>query len=125
MDVTATVLAGAGIAVPPEMHSRSLLPLSEDEEADWPDHLVCEHNGHGQNIVQRTVYKGHYKYVAALYDGDELYDLREDPFELDNLIHSSAHRDVAEELRACIVEHVERRGDRVAERLAYALRRGF
>ena len=125
MDVTATMLASAGVAVPSEMDSRNLLPLSEDENADWPDYLICEHNGHGQIIVQRIIIKGRYKYVAALYDGDELYDLREDPFELDNLIHSSTHRDVADELRASIVEHIERRKDRVAERLAYALRHGF
>jgi hypothetical protein len=75
--------------------------------------------------VQRIIYKGHYKYVAALYDGDELYDLRDDPFELDNLVHSSTHKDVAEELRARIVEHIERSRDRVAEHLAYALRHGF
>jgi arylsulfatase A-like enzyme len=125
MDVTATMLASAGIEVPSEMDSRNLLPLSEDDEADWPGHLICEHNGHGQSIVQRIVYKGRYKYVAALYDGDELYDLRADPFELRNLVHASTHRDVAENLRGCIVKDIERREDRVAEHLAYALRHGF
>jgi arylsulfatase A-like enzyme len=125
MDVTATMLSGAGIEVPSEMDSRNLLPLGEDDEADWPDHLICEHNGHGQNVLQRIAYKGRCKYIAALYDGDELYDLRDDPYEMNNLVHSTAHRDVAEELRGCIVEGIERRGDRVAEHLAFALRRGF
>jgi hypothetical protein len=73
----------------------------------------------------RIIIRERYQYVGAPYDGDELYDLQEDPFELHNLIDSSSHRDVAQELRAGVVDHIESRRDRVAERLAYALRRGF
>jgi arylsulfatase A-like enzyme len=125
MDVTATMLAAAGVEVPAEMDSRNLLPLASDDSAEWPEDLVCEHNGHGQNIVQRIVYHGRFKYVAALYDGDELYDLDDDPYEMNNLIHSPEHVDVAEGLRQSIVDHIERDNDRVADRLAYALRQGF
>ena len=43
MDVTATMLDAAGVAIPEEMHSRSLLPLCGDPEtATWPDHVICE-----------------------------------------------------------------------------------
>jgi arylsulfatase A-like enzyme len=126
MDVTATMLDATGAVVPEWMDSRSLLPLARNPAtSEWPSHLICEHNGHGQNIVQRITTDDRYKYVAALYDGDELYDLQEDPFELENLIDSAAHRAVARELRSRIVEHIETRQDRVAERLAYALRQGF
>jgi arylsulfatase A-like enzyme len=125
MDVTATMLAAAGIAPPAEMDSRSLLPLAQGSGAEWPETIVCEHNGHGQSIVQRIIYRGRFKYVAALYDGDELYDLVEDPYELSNLVDSSAHADVADELRVATIDHIERNEDRVAERLAYALRQGF
>ena len=37
-------------------------------------------------------YAGQYKYVAALYDGDELYDLDHDPYEMHNLIDSASHK---------------------------------
>ena len=127
MDATATMLDAAGAPVPSSMHSRSLLPLCMDPEgAEWPDQLVCEHNGHGDQILQRIVVTDRYKYVAALFDGDELYDLKDDPHEMKNLVHSSDHAGLCREMRARLVEHVERTGDRVAAgRLLYALKRGI
>lgn len=126
MDVTATMLAAAGVAVPEDMNSRSVLPLCRaGDDATWPDLLVCEHNGHGEDILQRIAICGQYKYVAALYDGDELYDLDQDPFEMHNLIDSSSHNEIKEDLRRRIVRHIETTGDGRGRRIAYALTHGF
>ena len=127
MDATATMLDAAGVAVPEGMHSRSLLPLSLDAEgARWPDQLICEHNGHDDDILQRIIVRGRYKYVAALFDGDELYDLEDDPYETRNLIASAEHEDVRSDLRKRLVEHIDSIGDRIAaRRLRYALTRGL
>ncbi|MCP4167733.1 MAG: sulfatase-like hydrolase/transferase [Chloroflexi bacterium] len=126
MDVTATLLDAADVSVPDQMDSRSLLALCRDPSArDWPDHLICEHNGHGDDILQRIIVRDQYKYVAALFDGDEFYDLEQDPFELNNLIGSSLHRDIRDELRQLLVTHIEEQNDRAAHRLAYALKHGF
>ena len=127
MDATATMLDAAGASLPAGMHSRSLLPLCRDPQAaDWPDQVVCEHNGHGDNILQRIVVTDRYKYVAALFDGDELYDLQKDPHEMTNLLHSGEHAGVCEEMRARLIEHIECTGDRLAAaRLLYALRHGL
>ena len=127
MDVTATMLDAGGVAVPEEMHSRSLLPLGKDAEgAEWPDQVVAEHNGHGDNILQRIVVTDRYKYVAALFDMDELYDLGNDPYELRNLIHSPEYADVRDEMSGRLIEHIETTKDRIASRrLLYALKKGF
>ena len=53
-------------------------PLPGLQNRGWPDHLVCEHHGHGARITQCILIYGHSKYVAALFEGDELYDLQED-----------------------------------------------
>jgi arylsulfatase A-like enzyme len=124
MDVTATMLEAAGAVVPEYMDSRSLLPLCRGE-GKRPDTLICEHNGHGEDILQRIVITDRYKYVAALYDGDELYDLEKDPYETHNLTDSASHRDIKEDLRGRIIEHIERTHDRRARYLAHALRNGF
>lgn len=124
LDVTATMLEAAGAEVPPAMHSRSLLGLCGGEQT-WPGHLICEHHGHGGvHLTQRIIVTERYKYVAALFDGDELYDLIEDPFELHNLVDSPEHAEVRGRLRRRIVEHTERTQDPLAQRLAHALKLG-
>lgn len=125
MDVTATMLAAASVSIPSTMDSRSLLPLCEDNTANWPDELICEHNGHVENILQRIVMHDRYKYVAALYDGDELYDLDEDPYELNNLIDNPTYLKIKRELRQRIIQHIQETNDRRAYLLAYALEQGF
>ncbi|HET6430294.1 MAG TPA: sulfatase-like hydrolase/transferase [Phycisphaerae bacterium] len=126
MDVTATMLAAAGLDVPATMHSRSLLGLCRGGEADWPEHIICEHHGHGiVHLPQRIAVTRRHKYVACLYDGDELYDLTEDPYEQHNLINSPAHADVRADLRRRIVEHLAGSDDPEAARLAHSLRMGY
>ncbi len=97
------------------MHSRSLLPLCTGDATHWPDQVVCEHHGHGATaITQRMIVRGRHKYVAALYDGDELYDLQADPFEMHNLVDDPQHAALAHELRGRLIDHIERTDDRVA-----------
>ena len=103
-----------------------MLPLCRDAEgADWADQVVCEHNGHGDDLLQRIVVTDRYKYVAAIFDGDELYDLRDDPHEMTNLVDSGEHADVCREMRSRLIEHIERTEDRLARsRLLYVLKHG-
>jgi len=63
-----------------------------------------------------------FKYVAALFDGDGLYGLQEDPSERNNLVDSTGHRDAKEELGSRIVVHTERKQDTVARELAHTLK---
>ena len=107
MDVTATMLDAAGIARPQGMHSRSLLPLSQEQGVEWPDHVICEHHGHGHMLPQRIIVRGRYKYVAALFDGDEMYDLAADPYEMNNLVADPGYSDVRDALRECLIAHME------------------
>ncbi len=126
MDVTATMLAAAGVTIPDDMNSRSLMPLCDGGgDADWPDQLICEHHGHGEEMVQRIIMHGQYKYVAALYDDDELYDLEQDPYELNNLVGRGSLTEVAQDLRQRIADHIDAAQDRRAWHLSYALRNGF
>lgn len=124
MDATATMLEAAGIELPGHMQSRSLVPVITDPGgAAWPDHVVCEHNGHSAgDIMQRTVVTDRYKYVGALFDGDELYDLEQDPYELTNLAADPGHRDTARQMRELLVAHIDASNDRPARPfLRYAL----
>ena len=126
LDVTATMLDAAGITVPEEMHSRSLLPLcQEPASAAWPDHVICQHHGHVVELTQRICITDRFKYVAALFDGDELYDLEDDPFETNNLINSAAHKDTLRQLQGYIIDRIEETNDRKAVHLAHAIKLGW
>jgi arylsulfatase A-like enzyme len=126
LDVTATMLAAAGAKVPAEMHSRSLLPLCEDAGAAWSDQLISEHHGHLEQILQRMIVCGKYKYVAALFDGHELYDLEADPYEMRNLIHDPGYAAVKEDMRRRILAHMEARQEKgQARQLMVMLEQGY
>jgi arylsulfatase A-like enzyme len=58
----------------------------------WPRiHLQSEEGpNHTKAVMCRTK---DFKYVMRLYESDELYDLRSDPHELNNLIGNSEHRE--------------------------------
>jgi len=124
MDATATILDAAGAAIPRWMQSRSLLELARSPQSTpWPDEVVCEHHGHyTDNILLRMVVTDRYKYVAAIFDDDELYDLKDAPYEMKNLVYSSAHAAIAKEMRQRLIAHLERTKDRPAARLLHALR---
>ena len=89
LDLTATFLAAAGLAVPPEMDSRSLLPLLKGEapgDRRWVQAALGE---------WRLAFDGRYKLIETT--GEHMFfDLEKDPLEHNNLIEE-AH--LAEPLR--------------------------
>ena len=108
MDATATMLDAAGIDAPDTMHSRSLLPLcGTADDADWSDELICEHVGHGHLFPQRMILHDRYKYVFSLHDMNELYDLQEDPFEVNNLVHDRQYADIIADMKQRLTRHIE------------------
>jgi arylsulfatase A-like enzyme len=128
MDVTATLLEAAGVAVPDEMDSRNLLPLCRDgEPAAWPEYLICEHHGVSDILPQRIIIGRRHKYVAALFDSDELYDLEADPYEMNNLVDAPEQANVRRDLRERVIEHMgsSMQRDPWAERLLLSLREGL
>ena len=48
-----------------------------------------------------------YKYVFSLHDMNELYDLQDDPFEMNNLIHDPQYADIIADMKQRLVRHLE------------------
>ena len=101
MDLVPTVLEAAGAEIPTPSDGRSLVELvQQPEAAAWPDDLMLEHHGHYDEIhFQRQLRYDRYKYTAHLDDRDELYDLSQDPYEMNNLIDASEIQPILQELR--------------------------
>lgn len=111
MDLATTALDLAGVVPARDHDGRSLVPLLDDPQADWPDYCVSEWHGHRFLYTQRMVRWGRYKYVFNPADVDELYDLEEDPHELDNRAPWPKASGVLREGRKRLLEWMEETGD--------------
>ena len=99
-DITATILDHLGIAPPPAMTSRSLLPFILGREEQVRDFAVCCHYGKSVNL-RHDDWSYHYfldgdakqKEGSALFkEGPELYNTADDPTEHHNLIAAEPER---------------------------------
>ncbi len=107
-DSPVTMLDAAGLKFGNRVDGRSLLDLALNRQdvPKWRDSLMCETYGHGYGvtIIGRMVVKGDYKYVCTENDLDELYDLKNDPYELKNLAVLPEYDGLKNEMRELLRE---------------------
>lgn len=100
LDVAPTLCDLAGIDAPPKVRGRSLVPLLRGRPVDWRYHLVSEAATTGRMV--RTA--GH---KLIKYQGDateQLFDMRADRGEMDNLIGTPASEPIAADMRRLLKE---------------------
>jgi len=105
VDLPATMVAAAGLAVPSSQQGRSLWPLIEgDVPEDWRTDFFGEHLMEHRDIPKWEGVRGE-RYVYARYldypdDGEFLHDLKEDPQQLKNFVGDNEYTDVLKQMRA-------------------------
>ncbi len=102
IDLASTFAALAGRTMP-GAEGRSLVPLVSGRHPAWRHDFLVEHlNGRPQRDVPTycAVRSQRYKYVLYQTREEELYDLKLDPYELDNRASDSALSPVKERLHA-------------------------
>jgi len=112
-DLMPTLLDVCGVAVPDGIDARSLEPLlTGDRPADWPEAVVAEYHGDEFGLyTQRMVRTDRHKYVLNTGDVDELYDLRRDSAELQNLVDHPDYAPVLRDLRGTLLEWMDETDD--------------
>jgi arylsulfatase A-like enzyme len=113
IDIGPTILDLAGIDTPGNMDGRSFKPLLQGESIVWRDTLYYEYfweRPFPQTPTVFAVRTNKYKYIRyhGVWDINELYDLEHDPLEMNNLIRSEAHQQIANELNEAIFAWLEK-----------------
>lgn len=128
VDLPATLLDAAGIAVPAEMQGHSLMPRLRGAAEPWRDEVFVQIS-EAQN--GRAIRTPRWKYGVAVqgpaaaaasteatwpvYTEEVLYDLSVDPHELTNLIGVPAYAVITAELRARLLQRMAEAGECVPE----------
>lgn len=135
VDVLPTLLDAVDISVPESSQGRSLVELTSSAP-EWRDAVLMQI--WGTEGAERAIRTDRYKMTARMPNGDwwydfqsseyevsELYDLRSDPYELENKVNLPHYRSVQKELEVqmaremstvgekgfCIKEKAEERND--------------
>ena len=100
-DVYPTIVEATGGKLSPGHFARSLLPVATGAAEQVRDAAFSEISNRAHfNYMVRTP-----RYAWWVHSGDEaLYDMASDPYQMNNLIASAAHRDVLQEIR---VRHLQ------------------
>ena len=141
VDVYPTILEACGIEVPAETAGNSFLPLLEgDEEFEIRDTLYLERTYHDNYDPRRALRTDRYKYIYNFdaqtlydvriataprynwfkfpikkYDKEELYDLKEDPNEKNNLADEPGYKDLCEKFKKRLARWMKETNDPLLE----------
>lgn len=109
IDLMPTCLDLAGLEVPPELQGKSLLRAYDNTPDDWRRNLYIECGYYPSTMT--AIVKEYKKYIHYMNGGEEeLYDLKNDPDELENLAYKKPHRKLRNKMRAELVELVKKEG---------------
>lgn len=98
-DFAPTIIELAGLNIDRHFSGYSFLPLLRDEKPNnWRDEIHTQCNGVELYYTQRSVMTKDFKYVFNGFDFDELYDLRSDPYEMENLSCNPAYEEIKREM---------------------------
>jgi len=104
IDLAPTFAELAGVTAPDNVNGMSLVPLLKDINADWRDAILIEHwpteDGVGSKIPEfYAVRTAEWKYVEYSTGERELYDLVNDPYELENIADQPEHAEIQKQLK--------------------------
>ncbi|WP_445738198.1 sulfatase family protein [Mariniflexile sp.] len=115
IDVPSTILDLAGVTSPSSWHGKSLMPYVNDEKPNTEhDTILIEHLWDFKSIPpSEGVRTKDWKYFRYVDDKSiqELYNLKEDPQETNNLINDESYQGIVENLRNKLEELIKKYKD--------------
>jgi choline-sulfatase len=86
VDIASAATGAARPAPIDPLHGRSLIPLCEGNASKDPNACVSEFLAEGTSAPMLMIRRGQYKYISCSTDPELLFDLDNDPNELENLL---------------------------------------
>lgn len=120
IDLLPTILEAAEISPPDSIDGTSLLPVMHGDTSSRRSYVFSEVHGSGKDgktIICRN-YRYKYVYHWLSDDVDELYDLSNDPGELNNLIGQSPYLNITTTMQKSIIDWAGQTGHRYAPLIA-------
>ena len=101
VDIYPTLMDMAGIPYPPRLDGYSLMPLLKDGKDDnRPDWVFSEYHGEVSATSGFMIRKGPWKYIAYAGLPPQLFNLEDDPWEINNLVDECKSK--AEEMESLL-----------------------
>jgi arylsulfatase A-like enzyme len=112
IDIGPTILEMAGVKKPVQMEGESFLPILKGQQVPWRDKVFYEYyweNAFPSTPTMFSIRTDQYKFIRSqgVWDINELYDLKQDPDEINNLIRSPQHQEVAKNLNGQLWDWLE------------------
>lgn len=114
MDVVPTLCSYAGISYPQTLFGKDLMPALTGGSLPDRDYIACQwHTEWGFTVSPgRMIRDERYKYIYYLEgQGEELYDLHEDPLEKVNLVKNEIYHVILEKMRNKFKKYLEETAD--------------
>jgi arylsulfatase K len=86
VDLYPTFMDMTGLEHPSDLAGTSLMPELHGGNPDRPDSVLCQYHGNFANTGEFMLRRGPYKYVAYAGYESQLFNVEEDPDEIDNLV---------------------------------------
>ena len=112
IDIAPTILEMAGLQKPEHMSGASFAPLMENKQVAWRDRIFYEYYWeyeYPQTPTMHGVRTDQYKLIRyhGIWDTNEFFDLKNDPYETENLIAAPEHQELIKKLSSEIYDWLE------------------
>lgn len=112
IDIGPTILDYAGLQTPANMDGRSFAPLIAGQDIPWRKNIFYEYfweRPFPQTPTMHAIRTDSLKFIRyyGIWDTNELYNLKEDPDEANNLIRNPAYKKVSEQMSNSLFDWLE------------------
>ena len=115
IDIAPTVMQAMGLKTPTHMDGQSFLPLARGQTIPWRDYFLYAYyweQNYPQTPTHFSLRGDQYKYTTyyGLWDTDELFDIKNDPEEQNNLIHDPTFQETKQHMQNQLYTMMEELG---------------